>query len=66
VYLAYQTRLKVPLGLPDCLAPEMQFGFLARVTPEDINIAAETVLLAEEREFGNWLNNWEPCQQFLL
>ncbi|WP_180492333.1 hypothetical protein, partial [Escherichia fergusonii] len=17
-------------------------------------------------EFGNWLNNWEPCQQFLL
>ncbi|MFB4256689.1 NEL-type E3 ubiquitin ligase domain-containing protein [Escherichia fergusonii] len=66
VYLAYQTRLKVPLGLPDCLAPEMQFGFLARVTPEDINIAAETVLLAEEGEFGNWLNNWEPCQQFLL
>ncbi|EHJ4094816.1 hypothetical protein J1C05_004531 [Escherichia fergusonii] len=66
VYLAYQTRLKVPLGLPDCLAPEMQFGFLARVTPEDINIAAETVLLEEEGEFGNWLNNWEPCQQFLL
>ncbi|HDW3139699.1 TPA: hypothetical protein RMM22_003169 [Escherichia fergusonii] len=66
VYLAYQIQLKIPLGLPDCLAPEMQFGFLARVTPEDINIAAETVLLAEEGEFGNWLNNWEPCQQFLL
>ncbi|EHJ4128020.1 hypothetical protein J1C08_000637 [Escherichia fergusonii] len=66
VYLAYQIQLKIPLGLPDCLAPQMQFGRLAAVTPEDINIAAETVLLAEEGEFGNWLNNWEPCQQFLL
>ncbi|WP_420181764.1 NEL-type E3 ubiquitin ligase domain-containing protein, partial [Escherichia fergusonii] len=66
VYLAYQIQLKIPLGLPDCLAPQMLFGRLAAVTPEDISIAAEDVRLAEEGEFGNWLNNWAPCQQFLL
>ncbi|HEF0976048.1 TPA: hypothetical protein R9B53_004477 [Escherichia coli] len=66
VYLAYQTRLKVPLGLPDCLAPKMQFGRLVGVTPEDISSATEAVRLAEEGEFGNWLNNWAPCQQFLM
>ena len=66
VYLAYQTRLKVPLGLPDCLAPEMQFGRLVGVTPEDISSATEAVRLAEEGEFRTWLNNWAPCQQFLL
>ncbi|HEF0975473.1 TPA: hypothetical protein R9B53_003859 [Escherichia coli] len=66
VYLAYQTQLKVSLGLPNCLVSEMQFGALASVTAEDISSATEAVLLAEEGEFGNWLNNWAPCQQFLM
>ncbi|EHJ4129522.1 hypothetical protein J1C08_002186, partial [Escherichia fergusonii] len=66
VYLAYQTRLKGTLGLPDCLASEMQFANTARVTPEDISSAEEDVRLAEEAEFRTWLNNWAPCQQFLL
>lgn len=66
VYLAYQTKLKEALHLPDVFAARMNFEFLSRITAEDINLARETIHMAEENGFKDWLSNWEPCQHYLM
>ncbi|EDB7325330.1 E3 ubiquitin--protein ligase, partial [Salmonella enterica] len=59
VYLAYQNKLKKPLGLTSVTA-KMRFFGVSGVTASDLRSAERQVKAAEKREFSEWLLQWGP------
>ncbi|ELX5670872.1 E3 ubiquitin--protein ligase [Salmonella enterica] len=64
VYLAYQNKLKKPLGLTSVTA-EMRFFGVSGVTASDLRSAERQVKAAEKREFSEWLLQWGPLHSVL-
>ncbi|EBI5626623.1 E3 ubiquitin--protein ligase [Salmonella enterica] len=64
VYLAYQNKLKKPLGLTSVTA-KMRFFGVSGVTASDLRSAERQVKAAEKREFSEWLLQWGPLQSVL-
>ncbi|ECW1581527.1 E3 ubiquitin--protein ligase, partial [Salmonella enterica] len=59
VYLAYQNKLKKPLGLTSVTA-KMRFFGVSGVTASDLRSAERQVKAAEKREFSEWILQWGP------
>ncbi|SUG31984.1 E3 ubiquitin-protein ligase SspH2 [Salmonella enterica subsp. arizonae] len=57
VYLAYQNKLKKPLGLSSVTA-KMRFFGVSGVTASDLRSAERQVKAAEKREFSEWILQW--------
>ncbi|EDJ0433975.1 E3 ubiquitin--protein ligase [Salmonella enterica] len=64
VYLAYQNKLKKPLGLTSVTA-KMRFFGVSGVTASDLRSAERQVKAAEKREFSEWLLQWGPLHSVL-
>ncbi|EED4849599.1 E3 ubiquitin--protein ligase [Salmonella enterica subsp. arizonae] len=64
VYLAYQNKLKKPLGLTSVTA-EMRFFGVSGVTASDLRSAERQVKAAEKREFSEWILQWGPLHSVL-
>ncbi|EDX9623465.1 E3 ubiquitin--protein ligase [Salmonella enterica] len=64
VYLAYQNKLKKPLGLTSVTA-KMRFFGASGVTASDLRSAERQVKAAEKREFSEWLLQWGPLHSVL-
>ncbi|EFV0356249.1 E3 ubiquitin--protein ligase [Salmonella enterica] len=64
VYLAYQNKLKKPLGLSSVTA-EMRFFGVSGVTASDLRSAERQVKAAEKREFSEWILQWGPLHSVL-
>lgn len=66
LYLGYQFTLKEILHLPDSLVSWINFSCIPHISEADLSIVRESINIAEINTFRSWLNNWEPCQQYLL
>ncbi|EDP8931673.1 E3 ubiquitin--protein ligase, partial [Salmonella enterica subsp. arizonae] len=64
VYLAYQNKLKKPLGLTSVTA-KMRFFGVSGVTASDLRSAERQVKAAEKREFSEWILQWGPLHSVL-
>ncbi|EFR5815260.1 E3 ubiquitin--protein ligase [Salmonella enterica] len=64
VYLAYQNKLKKPLGLSSVTA-KMRFFGVSGVTASDLRSAERQVKAAEKREFSEWILQWGPLHSVL-
>ncbi|EGV2164473.1 E3 ubiquitin--protein ligase [Salmonella enterica] len=64
VYLAYQNKLKKPLGLTSVTA-KMRFFGVSGVTASDLRSAERQVKAAENSEFSEWLLQWGPLHSVL-
>ncbi|OLV98570.1 E3 ubiquitin-protein ligase SspH2 [Salmonella enterica subsp. arizonae serovar 18:z4,z23:- str. CVM N26624] len=64
VYLAYQNKLKKPLGLTSVTA-EMRFFGASGVTASDLRSAERQVKAAENSEFSEWILQWGPLHSVL-
>ncbi|EDY0806318.1 E3 ubiquitin--protein ligase [Salmonella enterica subsp. arizonae serovar 62:z4,z23:-] len=64
VYLAYQNKLKKPLGLTSVTA-KMRFFGVSGVTASDLRSAERQVKAAENSEFSEWLLQWGPLHRVL-
>ncbi|ELM4372043.1 E3 ubiquitin--protein ligase [Salmonella enterica] len=64
VYLAYQNKLKKPLGLTSVTA-KMRFFGASGVTASDLRSAERQVKAAEKREFSEWILQWGPLHSVL-
>ncbi|HFJ1297665.1 TPA: NEL-type E3 ubiquitin ligase domain-containing protein, partial [Salmonella enterica] len=59
VWLAYQNKLRKPLGLTSVTA-EMRFFGVSGVTASDLRSAERQVKAAEKSEFREWILQWGP------
>ncbi|EEJ1436191.1 E3 ubiquitin--protein ligase [Salmonella enterica subsp. houtenae] len=64
VYLAYQNKLRKPLGLTSVTA-EMRFFGVSGVTVTDLQAAELQVKAAEKSEFREWILQWGPLHSVL-
>ncbi|EDQ4519375.1 E3 ubiquitin--protein ligase [Salmonella enterica subsp. enterica] len=64
VYLAYQNKLRKPLGLTSVTA-EMRFFGVSGVTASDLRSAERQVKAAEKSEFREWILQWGPLHSVL-
>ncbi|EIQ5807514.1 E3 ubiquitin--protein ligase [Salmonella enterica] len=64
VWLAYQNKLKKPLGLTSVTA-EMRFFDVSGVTVTDLQAAELQVKAAEKSEFREWILQWGPLHSVL-
>ncbi|EJH1046999.1 E3 ubiquitin--protein ligase [Salmonella enterica] len=64
VYLAYQNKLKKPLGLTSVTA-KMRFFGVSGVTASDLRSAERQVKAAENSEFSEWILQWGPLHSVL-
>ncbi|EAN1750506.1 E3 ubiquitin--protein ligase [Salmonella enterica] len=64
IYLAYQNKLKKPLGLTSVTA-KMRFFGVSGVTASDLRSAERQVKAAEKREFSEWILQWGPLHSVL-
>ncbi|EAM8012802.1 E3 ubiquitin--protein ligase [Salmonella enterica subsp. enterica] len=64
VWLAYQNKLKKPLGLTSVTA-EMRFFGVSGVTASDLRSAERQVKAAEKSEFREWILQWGPLHSVL-
>ncbi|EAX9869939.1 E3 ubiquitin--protein ligase [Salmonella enterica] len=64
VYLAYQNKLRKPLGLTSVTA-EMRFFGVSGVTVTDLQAAELQVKAAEKSEFREWMLQWGPLHSVL-
>ncbi|EAA7679404.1 E3 ubiquitin--protein ligase [Salmonella enterica subsp. houtenae serovar 48:z4,z32:-] len=64
VWLAYQNKLKKPLGLTSVTA-EMRFFDVSGVTVTDLQAAELQVKAAEKSEFREWILQWGPLHNVL-
>ncbi|EGB7234855.1 E3 ubiquitin--protein ligase [Salmonella enterica] len=64
IYLAYQNKLKKPLGLSSVTA-KMRFFGVSGVTASDLRSAERQVKAAEKREFSEWILQWGPLHSVL-
>ncbi|ELF1549076.1 E3 ubiquitin--protein ligase [Salmonella enterica] len=64
VYLAYQNKLKKPLGLTSVTA-KMRFFGASGVTASDLRSAERQVKAAENSEFSEWILQWGPLHSVL-
>ncbi|EGP1490051.1 E3 ubiquitin--protein ligase [Salmonella enterica] len=64
VYLAYQNKLKKPLGLTS-VTTKMRFFGVSGVTASDLRRAERQVKAAEKREFSEWILQWGPLHSVL-
>ncbi|OZU17336.1 NEL-type E3 ubiquitin ligase domain-containing protein [Salmonella enterica] len=64
VWLAYQNKLKKPLGLTSVTA-EMRFFRISGVTVSDLQAAELQVKAAEKSEFREWILQWGPLHSVL-
>ncbi|ECD0765227.1 E3 ubiquitin--protein ligase [Salmonella enterica subsp. enterica serovar Papuana] len=64
VWLAYQNKLRKPLGLTSVTA-EMRFFGVSGVTASDLRSAERQVKAAEKSEFREWILQWGPLQSVL-
>ncbi|EIR1989124.1 E3 ubiquitin--protein ligase [Salmonella enterica] len=64
VYLAYQNKLKKPLGLSSVTA-KMRFFGVSGVTASDLRSAERQVKAAENSEFSEWILQWGPLHSVL-
>ncbi|EOD6727250.1 NEL-type E3 ubiquitin ligase domain-containing protein [Salmonella enterica subsp. enterica serovar Newport] len=64
VWLAYQNKLRKPLGLTSVTA-EMRFFGVSGVTASDLRSAERQVKAAENSEFREWILQWGPLHSVL-
>ncbi|HDC2644190.1 TPA: E3 ubiquitin--protein ligase [Salmonella enterica] len=64
VWLAYQNKLRKPLGLTSVTA-EMRFFDVSGVTASDLRSAERQVKAAEKSEFREWILQWGPLHSVL-
>ncbi|EAN4330242.1 E3 ubiquitin--protein ligase [Salmonella enterica subsp. enterica serovar Oslo] len=64
VWLAYQNKLRKPLGLTSVTA-EMRFFGVSGVTASDLRSAERQVKAAEKSEFREWILQWGPLHSVL-
>ncbi|ECB1718794.1 SPI-2 type III secretion system effector E3 ubiquitin transferase SspH2, partial [Salmonella enterica subsp. enterica serovar Enteritidis] len=64
VWLAYQNKLRKPLGLTSVTA-EMRFFGVSGVTASDLRSAERQVKAAEKSEFREWILQWGPLHGVL-
>ncbi|EBW5567188.1 E3 ubiquitin--protein ligase, partial [Salmonella enterica subsp. enterica serovar Napoli] len=64
VWLAYQNKLRKPLGLTSVTA-EMRFFSVSGVTASDLRSAERQVKAAEKSEFREWILQWGPLHSVL-
>ncbi|EDV2610587.1 E3 ubiquitin--protein ligase [Salmonella enterica subsp. enterica] len=64
VWLAYQNKLRKPLGLTSVTA-EMRFFGVSGVTASDLQSAERQVKAAEKSEFREWILQWGPLHSVL-
>ncbi|WP_139771397.1 NEL-type E3 ubiquitin ligase domain-containing protein, partial [Salmonella enterica] len=64
VWLAYQNKLRKPLGLTSVTA-EMRFFGVSGVTASDLRSAELQVKAAEKSEFREWILQWGPLHSVL-
>ncbi|EEI5589936.1 E3 ubiquitin--protein ligase [Salmonella enterica] len=64
VWLAYQNKLRKPLGLTSVSA-EMRFFDVSGVTASDLRSAERQVKAAEKSEFREWILQWGPLHSVL-
>ncbi|HIE7637662.1 NEL-type E3 ubiquitin ligase domain-containing protein [Salmonella enterica] len=64
VWLAYQNKLRKPLGLTSVTA-EMRFFGVSGVTASDLRSAELQVKAAENSEFREWILQWGPLHSVL-
>ncbi|EBR8957844.1 SPI-2 type III secretion system effector E3 ubiquitin transferase SspH2 [Salmonella enterica subsp. enterica] len=64
VWLAYQNKLKKPLGLTS-VTSEMRFFDVSGVTVTDLQDAELQVKAAEKSEFREWILQWGPLHRVL-
>ncbi|EBX0280602.1 E3 ubiquitin--protein ligase [Salmonella enterica subsp. enterica] len=64
VWLAYQNKLRKPLGLTSVTA-EMRFFGVSGVTASDLRSAERQVKAAEKSEFREWILQWGPLHRVL-
>ncbi|EBV1434382.1 E3 ubiquitin--protein ligase [Salmonella enterica subsp. enterica serovar Oranienburg] len=64
VWLAYQNKLRKPLGLTSVTA-EMRFFGVSGVTVSDLQAAELQVKAAEKSEFREWILQWGPLHSVL-
>ncbi|EBT7100821.1 E3 ubiquitin--protein ligase [Salmonella enterica] len=64
VWLAYQNKLRKPLGLTSVTA-EMRFFGVSGVTASDLRSAECQVKAAEKSEFREWILQWGPLHSVL-
>ncbi|ECF6027517.1 E3 ubiquitin--protein ligase [Salmonella enterica subsp. houtenae] len=64
VYLAYQNKLRKPLGLTSVTA-EMRFFGVSGVTASNLRSAERQVKAAEKSEFREWILQWGPLHSVL-
>ncbi|EBS5542812.1 E3 ubiquitin--protein ligase [Salmonella enterica subsp. enterica serovar Plymouth] len=64
VWLAYQNKLRRPLGLTSVTA-EMRFFGVSGVTASDLRSAERQVKAAEKSEFREWILQWGPLHSVL-